>query len=294
MRPRLRWHRPRPKGPPDRTVCSPAKRRGWWHCKRPQHLAQRSPAKQRRRRQRKAQPHRPQRCPAEQRYQRRRKPQPHLAQRSPAKQRQLRRRKPQPHRRRCCRRSNANGGTTPARNVFRSAHRRSMDDDAATSRRARTDAAAITAGAFTLRYPAVARRRPATRGAPPCPAAAATAANRQCGKPKTTTPPPPHINSASNVVRFPGVAIPPPASLIREQSADEPPEATQPGTPRAPLRGFTPTEFEFHAPAASAVELPGFDLLERASDDSRTRFRRTPRRDRPVDRAAPAGIRSSR
>ncbi|SAL74190.1 cell division protein FtsK [Caballeronia choica] len=72
---------------------------------------------------------------------------------------------------------------------------------------------------------------------------------------------------ASNVVRFPGVAIAPTASPIGEQSAEEPPEATQPGTPRAPIRGFTPTEFEFHAPAASAVELPGFDLLERASDD---------------------------
>ena len=69
------------------------------------------------------------------------------------------------------------------------------------------------------------------------------------------------------MVRFPGVTIAPTASPIGEQSADEPPEATQPGTPRAPLRGFTPTEFEFHAPAASAVELPGLDLLEPASDE---------------------------
>jgi len=36
---------------------------------------------------------------------------------------------------------------------------------------------------------------------------------------------------------------------------------------RPPLRGFTPTEFEFHAPQASAVELPTLDLLELASDD---------------------------
>nr|WP_235025260.1 DNA translocase FtsK [Caballeronia terrestris] len=57
---------------------------------------------------------------------------------------------------------------------------------------------------------------------------------------------------ASNVVRFPIAA---PAA----------PEQETP--PRPPIRGFTPTEFEFHAPAASAVELPGFDLLERASDE---------------------------
>ncbi|WP_175939894.1 DNA translocase FtsK [Caballeronia sp. BCC1704] len=37
--------------------------------------------------------------------------------------------------------------------------------------------------------------------------------------------------------------------------------------PRQPLRGFTPTEFEFHAPQASAVELPTLDLLEPASDE---------------------------
>ncbi|SAL43260.1 DNA translocase FtsK [Caballeronia humi] len=56
----------------------------------------------------------------------------------------------------------------------------------------------------------------------------------------------------SNVVRFPIAA---PAA----------PEQETP--PRPPIRGFTPTEFEFHAPTASAVELPGFDLLERASDE---------------------------
>ena len=84
--------------------------------------------------------------------------------------------------------------TAPKRLPASSArHRRSMDDDTATSRRARTDAAAITAGAITLRYPAVARRRPATRGPPPCPAPAATAANRQCGEPEAKTPPPPRI-----------------------------------------------------------------------------------------------------
>jgi S-DNA-T family DNA segregation ATPase FtsK/SpoIIIE len=37
---------------------------------------------------------------------------------------------------------------------------------------------------------------------------------------------------------------------------------------RAPLRGHTPTEFTFHAPLASNVELPSLDLLEAASTDT--------------------------
>ena len=109
--------------------------------------------------------------------------------------------------------------------------------------------------------PAVAVRPEAHRPAPPLPLQIGnTEAENDDNTPAAHHP-------ASNVVRFPGVAISPTASPIGEQSAEEPPEATQPGTPRAPIRGFTPTEFEFHAPAASAVELPGFDLLERASDD---------------------------
>ncbi len=39
-------------------------------------------------------------------------------------------------------------------------------------------------------------------------------------------------------------------------------------TARAALRGHAPTEFTFHAPAASAVELPSLDLLEPAASDA--------------------------
>ncbi|VXB74644.1 putative Cell division protein FtsK [Burkholderia sp. 8Y] len=49
-------------------------------------------------------------------------------------------------------------------------------------------------------------------------------------------------------------------------SIDAPRPAAAP-EPRQPVRGFTPTEFEFHAPQASAVELPTLDLLEPASDE---------------------------
>jgi DNA segregation ATPase FtsK/SpoIIIE, S-DNA-T family len=56
---------------------------------------------------------------------------------------------------------------------------------------------------------------------------------------------------ASNIVQFPRAAAAP--------AADDP--------TRQPIRGFAPTEFEFHAPAASPVELPGLDLLEPASDE---------------------------
>ncbi|SAL17700.1 DNA translocase FtsK [Caballeronia telluris] len=73
--------------------------------------------------------------------------------------------------------------------------------------------------------------------------------------------PPPVIEEEpvpSNVVRFPGTAS---AAPPAQPAAAPAPDA------RPPVRGFDPTEFEFHAPAASAVELPGFDLLERASDE---------------------------
>ncbi|WP_248321745.1 MULTISPECIES: DNA translocase FtsK [unclassified Caballeronia] len=56
------------------------------------------------------------------------------------------------------------------------------------------------------------------------------------------------------------------APSTRATSIDEPRPAAAP-EPRQPLRGFTPTEFEFHAPQASAVELPTLDLLEPASDE---------------------------
>jgi S-DNA-T family DNA segregation ATPase FtsK/SpoIIIE len=108
--------------------------------------------------------------------------------------------------------------------------------------------------------------------------------------------------AASNVVRFPGpapvtapaaqpapaypapvvapsaqpgaapVAYPPqapaaPPSPAGSASFDGLVESAGTTEPRAPVRGFVPTEFEFHAPAASAVELPGLDLLAPASDE---------------------------
>ncbi|WP_244813877.1 DNA translocase FtsK [Caballeronia sp. Lep1P3] len=51
-------------------------------------------------------------------------------------------------------------------------------------------------------------------------------------------------------------------------SASTLPAPTPTPTPApSPVRGFAPTEFEFHAPHASAVELPTLDLLEPASDE---------------------------
>jgi DNA segregation ATPase FtsK/SpoIIIE, S-DNA-T family len=58
----------------------------------------------------------------------------------------------------------------------------------------------------------------------------------------------------SNVVHFPRAGASP--------AHEEPQPETRP-----PVRGFVATEFEFHAPAASAVDLPGLDLLEPASDE---------------------------
>jgi S-DNA-T family DNA segregation ATPase FtsK/SpoIIIE len=43
--------------------------------------------------------------------------------------------------------------------------------------------------------------------------------------------------------------------------------ANEPVAPRPPVRGHAPTVFEFHAPAASMVELPTLDLLARADTD---------------------------
>ncbi|BCQ22770.1 cell division protein FtsK [Caballeronia sp. NK8] len=63
--------------------------------------------------------------------------------------------------------------------------------------------------------------------------------------------------SPSNIVRFPVMVSAP-------QPATTPPS---PPEPRAPVRGSAPTEFEFHAPHASAVELPTLDLLEPASGE---------------------------
>jgi DNA segregation ATPase FtsK/SpoIIIE, S-DNA-T family len=68
----------------------------------------------------------------------------------------------------------------------------------------------------------------------------------------------PNHDHASNVVHFPR------ASTSAAPAPETPPQ--QPDS-RPPVRGFIATEFEFHAPAASAVDLPGLDLLEPASDE---------------------------
>ncbi|KND55150.1 Cell division protein FtsK [Candidatus Paraburkholderia kirkii] len=75
--------------------------------------------------------------------------------------------------------------------------------------------------------------------------------------------------SPSNVVRLPVATAaettphaPPP--IVAPTSAATP----APSETRTAVRGFTPTEFEFHAPHASAVELPTLDLLESASGET--------------------------
>ncbi|RKE24262.1 S-DNA-T family DNA segregation ATPase FtsK/SpoIIIE [Paraburkholderia sp. BL23I1N1] len=107
---------------------------------------------------------------------------------------------------------------------------------------------------------------------------------------------------ASNVVRFPGFAVQPtPAAsaTIADETVDgpgyapnapaasgfattqtaastthfvtesaEPTEPTEPAVQRTPPRGHSPANgFEFHAPAASMVELPTLDLLAAADTD---------------------------
>jgi S-DNA-T family DNA segregation ATPase FtsK/SpoIIIE len=67
---------------------------------------------------------------------------------------------------------------------------------------------------------------------------------------------------ASNVVQFPRAV---PGGIARIPAFTDAP--LSPADTRPPVRGFIPTEFEFHAPAASAVDLPGLDLLEPASDE---------------------------
>jgi S-DNA-T family DNA segregation ATPase FtsK/SpoIIIE len=58
---------------------------------------------------------------------------------------------------------------------------------------------------------------------------------------------------------------PPPAA---SNGGHEPVPAAEPPVQRAPLRGHSPTNgFEFHAPAASMVELPTLDLLAPADTD---------------------------
>ncbi|WP_034479226.1 DNA translocase FtsK, partial [Paraburkholderia sprentiae] len=101
--------------------------------------------------------------------------------------------------------------------------------------------------------------------------------------------------AVSNVVPFPGVAAPAtsdeasvepnptpvedtpaaapsiapiPALAPHSQPQPADPAATDSAAPRAPLRGHPPVNgFEFHAPAASMVELPTLDLLAPADAD---------------------------
>ena len=88
------------------------------------------------------------------------------------------------------------------------------------------------------------------------------------------------VSHTSNVVRFPGFAAqaaPATSATIVDESSTErtdPAESaelaepTEPTIQRTPLRGHTPANgFEFHAPAASMVELPTLDLLARADTD---------------------------
>jgi len=79
---------------------------------------------------------------------------------------------------------------------------------------------------------------------------------KQEAEPETEAQQNPTDEHPSNVVHFPraGVMLAPEASSLQPD-------------PRPPVRGFIATEFEFHAPAASAVDLPGLDLLEPASDE---------------------------
>ncbi|WP_433704410.1 DNA translocase FtsK [Paraburkholderia sacchari] len=59
-----------------------------------------------------------------------------------------------------------------------------------------------------------------------------------------------------------GTSSTPPAPQAEAQ-----PEVQQAPAPRQPVRGHAPTSFEFQPLSASAVELPGIDLLERASSE---------------------------
>jgi S-DNA-T family DNA segregation ATPase FtsK/SpoIIIE len=151
--------------------------------------------------------------------------------------------------------------------------------------------------AATLSHPETAHlpalRNVAEAGSTFAPAtAASTAANVTANTPSSAASPSLEPQ-ASNVVRFPGFAAqaassapaigieeadgteesaiaarttePPVASVTFAPSASPSPE---PAVQRPPLRGHAPANgFEFHAPAASMVELPTLDLLERADTD---------------------------
>jgi S-DNA-T family DNA segregation ATPase FtsK/SpoIIIE len=64
---------------------------------------------------------------------------------------------------------------------------------------------------------------------------------------------------------IPDAPLDEPTSAPLNLSRSEP--ANEPVAPRPPVRGHAPTVFEFHAPAASRVELPTLDLLAPADTD---------------------------
>ncbi|MPW19875.1 cell division protein FtsK [Paraburkholderia sp. CNPSo 3157] len=95
----------------------------------------------------------------------------------------------------------------------------------------------------------------------------------------------PQAHVASNIVRFPGAAPVATAQAPDQQAADslaqpahdEAPtpaqtpdaeDASQAQAPRPAVRGHSGPAFEFHAPSASHIELPGLDLLAPASADA--------------------------
>ncbi|WP_343674035.1 FtsK/SpoIIIE family DNA translocase [Paraburkholderia heleia] len=72
----------------------------------------------------------------------------------------------------------------------------------------------------------------------------------------------PDFESASETIEATGT-IEAPETI----EAVEAVEAPEPAVQRAPVRGHAPTSFAFEPLSASAVELPGLDLLERASSE---------------------------
>ena len=75
------------------------------------------------------------------------------------------------------------------------------------------------------------------------------------------------VDSGSDdaILDAPAATLDEPAPAPHTLSHSEP--ANEPVAARPPVRGHAPTVFEFHAPAASMVELPTLDLLARADTD---------------------------
>nr|WP_244283826.1 DNA translocase FtsK [Paraburkholderia caballeronis] len=105
-------------------------------------------------------------------------------------------------------------------------------------------------------------------------ATATLAANPAAQQPSATATPAP---AADPIAQQPSAASP---SAVANVIAEQPPTTATPGSepgeptpapaeaaPRPVVRGHAPTTFEFRPPAASAVELPGLDLLDRASSE---------------------------